>query len=217
MFFFYMLLILVIILTILVINTTIQIHIENLKITIPKINKRNINKDYKILIKFYILNKINYLKLDITKTKMEKRIIRKNINKIKRKIEKDKNEIDTKVLKSLKNIKWNIKRLNLKINLGLEDASKSAIFVGVLSLIISVGLGILKNNKKLTKNNEIYWKIIPIYQGKMSIKISLNIIWKIKIKDIIKFLLGQEKQKYIAKIKFNDIISKKRKQEKKYG
>ena len=114
-----MLSILVIILTILVINTTIQIHIENLKITIPKINKRNINKDYKILIKFYILNKINYLKLDITKTKMEKRIIRKSINKIKRKIEKDKNEIDTKVLKSLKNIKWNIKRLNLKINLGL--------------------------------------------------------------------------------------------------
>lgn len=217
MFFFYMLSILVIILTILVINTTIQIHIENLKITIPKKNKRNINKDYKILIKFYILNKINYLKLDITKTKMEKRIIRKNINKIKRKIEKDQNKIDTKVLKSLKNIKWNIKRLNLKINLGLEDASKSAIFVGLLSAIISVGLGILKNNKKLTKNDEIYWKIIPIYQGEVSIKIGLNIIGKIKIKDIIKFLLGQEKQKYIAKIKCNDIISKKRKQEKKYG
>ena len=67
-------------------------------------NKRNINKKYKITIKLYIFEKINYFKLDITKYKMEKRVIRKNIEKLKRKIEKDKNNFDMKQISKLKKI-----------------------------------------------------------------------------------------------------------------
>ncbi len=38
-----------------------------------KKKERNINKKYKITIKLYIFEKINYFKLDITKYKMEKK------------------------------------------------------------------------------------------------------------------------------------------------
>ena len=107
MFFFYLSLGLLIILTILIVFTTIQIHIENIRLKIPKKNGRNINKKYKITIKLYIFEKINYFKLDITKYKMEKRVIRKNIEKLKRKIEKDKNNFDMKQISKLK--KMNIK------------------------------------------------------------------------------------------------------------
>ena len=72
MFFFYLSLGLLIILTILIVFTTIQIHIENIRLEIPKKKERNINKKYKITIKLYIFEKINYFKLDITKYKMEK-------------------------------------------------------------------------------------------------------------------------------------------------
>ena len=43
------------------------------KIRNSKKKERNINKKYKITIKLYIFEKINYFKLDITKYKMEKK------------------------------------------------------------------------------------------------------------------------------------------------
>ena len=97
MFFFYIILAIILILVILIIFTTIEIHIENLRVKIPKKNKRNLNSKYKITIKLYIFEKIKYLKLDITKNKIEKKLMQKNIKKLKEKIEKDKNKFDIKL------------------------------------------------------------------------------------------------------------------------
>ena len=189
MFFFYLSLGLLIILTILIVFTTIQIHIENLRLKIPKINKRNINQDYKITIKLYILNKINFFKLDITKTKMEKIIIRKNINLLKKKIEKDKNNIDIKTLKNLNKLKLKLDQIKLQIYISLEDASLNAISVGAVAGVCGMVMGKLKNENILQKN---YWKIIPLYQNKNSLEIKFSSNIEVKIIDIIYFLIFQK-------------------------
>ena len=198
MFFFYILLILSLALMLLIINTTIKIHIENLKIAMPKINKRNINKNYKITLKFYILNKFKYLKLEITKTKMEKKFVRKNVDKIKKKIEEGKNKIDIKALKNLKKIKWKLEQINLEIYIGHENTAINAIIVGILSSLISITLGNLKNNKNLPNSdkNSTFWKIVPLYQNKNLIEIKLNTILEIKIKDILKFIILKKTLEY---------------------
>ena len=162
MFFFYLSLGLLIILTILIVFTTIQIHIENIRLEIPKKNGRNINKKYKITIKLYIFEKINYFKLDITKYKMEKSVIRKNIEKLKR---------------------------NLKMVLGTEDTAQNAIIVGTISSIIAIIMGVLSEKKILAigdgKENQINWKIIPLYQNRNLLNIDLNCIISFKLIHII--------------------------------
>ena len=189
LFFFYLSLGLLIILTILIVFTTIQIHIENIRLEIPKKNGRNINKKYKITIKLYMFEKINYFKLDITKYKMEKRVIRKNIEKLKRKIEKDKNNFDMKQISKLKKMNIKIQKINLKVFLGTEDAAQNAIIVGTISSIIAIIMGVLSEKKILAmgdgKENQINWKIIPLYQNRNLLNIDLNCIISFKLIHII--------------------------------
>lgn len=193
MFFFYVILIVLAILTILIIFTTIQIHVENVKFRIPKNGETHINTKYKITIKFYILKKINYLKLDITKDKIEKAFMNKNINKM---MEKNKKNIDIKQISNLEKMNFKLKQMNLKIYLGLEDAALNAIMVGIISSSISIIMGILidKNilkfeNKKVEKN-EIYWKIVPIYQNKNLLNIDLDCIISFKLIHIIYIVIN---------------------------
>ena len=189
LFFFYLSLGLLIILTILIVFTTIQIHIENIRLEIPKKNERNINKKYKIIIKLYIFEKINYFKLDITKYKMEKRVIKKNIEKLKRKFEKDKNNFDMKQISKLKKMNIKIQKINLKVFLGTEDAAQNAIIVGTISSIIAIIMGLLSEKKILAtgegKENQINWKIIPLYQNRNLLNIDLNCIISFKLIHII--------------------------------
>lgn len=189
LFFFYLSLGLLIILTILIVFTTIQIHIENIRLEIPKKNGRNINKKYKITIKLYVFEKINYFKLDITKYQMEKRVIRKNIEKLKRKIEKDKNNFDMKQISKLKKMNIKIQKINLKMVLGTEDTAQNAIIVGTISSIIAIIMGLLSEKKILAigegKENQINWKIIPLYQNRNLLNIDLNCIISFKLIHII--------------------------------
>ena len=189
MFFFYLSLGLLIILTILIVFTTIQIHIENIRLEIPKKNGRNINKKYKITIKLYMFEKINYFKLDITKYKMEKRVIRKNIEKLKRKIEKDKNNFDMKQILKLRKMNIKIQKINLRMVLGTKDTAQNAIIVGTISSIIAIIMGVLSEKKILAigegRENQINWKIIPLYQNRNLLNIDLNCIISFKLIHII--------------------------------
>ena len=192
MFFFYTILAIILILVILIIFTTIEIHIENLRVKIPKKNKRNLNSKYKITIKLYIFEKIKYLKLDITKNKIEKKLMQKNIKKLKEKIEKDKNKFDIKLFSDFKNLAIKFKKLDLKINLGLEDAAVNAIMVGVLASSISVIIGYLTNKNVIEQNK---WKIMPIYQNKNVLNIDLNCIISFKLIHIIYIIFKKSYQK----------------------
>ena len=192
MFFFYVILAIILILVILIIFTTIEIHIENLRVEIPKKNKRNLNSKCKITVKFYILKKIKYLKLDITKNKIEKKLMKKNIERLKEKIEKDKNKFDIRLLSDLGKLAIKFKKIDLKINFGLDDAAANAIMVGVLASGISVIIGYLTTKKVIEQN---HWKIMPIYQNKNVLNIDLNCIISFKVIHIIYIIFKKSYQK----------------------
>lgn len=120
---------------------------------------------------------------------MEKRVIRKNIEKLKRKIEKNKNNFDIKQISKLKKMNIKIQKINLKIVLGTEDAMQNAIIVGTISSIIAIIMGALSEKKILAigegKENQINWKIIPLYQNRNLLNIDLNCIISFKLIHII--------------------------------
>ena len=180
MFFFYIISAIIIILVVLTIFTTIQIHIENIRFSTDKIQGKHLNKKYKIIIKLYLFQKINYLKLDITRRDIKKRVVQINVDKFKEKIIKDENNFDIRILKSLKYLNIEIKKINLDAYIGLEDAAIGAICVGGVSSILAIIL-----RKCMEKNNLSYWKITPIYQNRNLLNISLDCIFSLKLIHII--------------------------------
>lgn len=181
MFFFYTILIIILLFLNLLLFTTIQIKINKLEIsTIQKLIPK-----YQIQLKLYLYKKINYLKINITPTRIKRKTIQKNFNKLKIKIQKNKNNFDMRIIKEIKNLKPELKTINLKLSLGLEDASKTAICTGTLSSIIAFFFGILSTTKSNLEESQTNWKIIPIYQNKNLLNIDLNCIINIKLIHII--------------------------------
>ena len=192
----YILLSIILILIFLIIFTSIELQIENLEYTIPKAYRESDLKgkeDYKIIIKLYILGKINYFRINLTKTKSERERIRSNVKKIERKMFQniDKFKFDIKILKSLhvlKSLNIKLKKLNLRITLGTEDAALTAILIGVIASFIGI---ILKGFIQDEKTN--YWKIEPIYQNVNLLKINLDCIFRVKLIHIIYTIINSKK------------------------
>lgn len=176
MFFFYFILLITLLLLNLLLFTTIQLQIS--------INKKQIS-EYQIQVKLYIYEKINYFKLNITPKKIKRKKIQKKINKLKAKIKKNKSNFDIKKLKELKNLKPELKKLNLRLSLGLEDSAQTAICTGTISSIIAILLGIVSTIQDNLKETQVNWKIIPIYQNKNLLNIDFNCIINIKLIHII--------------------------------
>ena len=159
----------------LILFTIIEIHIENIKYLSEN---RNLNKDYRIIVKLKIFNKLTYLKINLKKSRMKN--VRKllKIDKLKENILQNKNSLDNGIFKLSKHVK--VKKLNLKINIGVEDAAINAIFVGLISTIVSIVLRNFIENK-----SEAFWRVMPIYENKNILKINLDAIFKIRLIDIL--------------------------------
>lgn len=88
--------------------------------------KEHLKKNYKTEITIYTFNFIPILKLKITNEKIKKILnnekIKKTIDEQKTKIIKNKNDIDIRDIKEIKNIKIEVSEINLNILLGTEDA-----------------------------------------------------------------------------------------------
>ena len=81
-----------------------------------------------------------------------------------------------------------IQKLNLQIYLGLEDAGANAITVGLLSSFMAIIIGLLyeKNVFEVdNKENQINWKILPIYNNKNLLNINLDCIISFNLMHII--------------------------------
>lgn len=180
MFFFYIILIIIFLLTIFTVFTTIQIQIKNVRFSTDKIEGRYLNKNYKIIVKLYLFEKIKYLELNIMKNNLEEKVVRKNVDKLKRKMIKDRQDFDIKILKSLKYLNLKIKQIRLNLYIGLEDAAVAAISVGSLSSIFSILF-----RKCMEENHSNYWKITPVYQNRNLLKIDLDCIFQLKLIHII--------------------------------
>lgn len=176
MFFF----ILILSIILLLIFSKIRIQIINLSFSSEKKENRHLNQDYKILIYIYILGIIPILKINITKNKLERLKIKEKIEKVDFKLLKDTNNFDIDFIKAIKTIKLDIKKINLQITLGTENAFLTSMIVPALSTVISIIL-----NRKIEDYNKQIFIINPIYKDKNIVNVLLSGIFELKMIHII--------------------------------
>ena len=165
---FFILLILILLAVITIWNSKLEIAIENLDISTER--KGKVKKDFNIYIGIIIWNKIELLKINSKKLKNRKINIGAVLEKAKQLEEKsNKTVVITELIKSLKHAKFEIKKANVRLELGTEDAAVTAILVGIVSSI----LGIILRKQK--------FQILPIYQDKNILKLKLDCIFRINL------------------------------------
>lgn len=166
-----------------------KIRIEIINFKFSSITVRHINQDYKIIIKLYVLSKIPILKVDITKTKLEKLKLKEKIRKIDFKALQNKNSFDKRIFKAMKKANIAIQDIHLKMQLGTENAALTSMIVPVLSTIIAI---ILRKKVKETSNQS--FEITPVYSNQNLINIGISSIFEIKMIHIISiiYILNQK-------------------------
>ena len=168
---------------------------STLKIKIDKMRIENFENDkkYKILFQVFFLNKIKILSIKIDNDKINKIQQSKRLRKINLKHIEEAVPTKKEVLNILKKINPKIEYLNLKIQIGLDDAVITAYIVGIIGAIISILLPKTVNNiynknkaRKVNKisNKKIKYQIIPAYNQK-TFDVYLESIINIKIVHII--------------------------------
>ena len=140
------------------------------------------NKDYKIIIKFCIFNKIPIIKATITQDKFKNFKVNQKAKDIAIKALRNKNNIDIKSFSAIKKINISIKDIKLKINIGTENAGFTAIIVGIISTIIPIIL----SNKVEDYRNQTF-SINPIYINQNLINIAPSFSWAMNIMTDILF------------------------------
>ncbi len=159
----------------------INIEINNFKFSSE--TKRHLNKNYNIIIRLYIFSIIPLLKVNITKTKMEKLKLKEKIDKIDFKAIRDRNQIDEKALEALKELNIDIQNIKLKIDLGTENASLTSIIIPIISTIIGIIL-----SRKIKKIENQSFIIKPVYINENLINIDFSGIFELKMRHIINII-----------------------------
>ena len=170
----------------------IQIKIENFKFTSETI--RHINTDYKFVIKLYIFSKIPVLKISITKKFLERLKLKEKMKTFEMDFIENKLKVDKDILKAMKKLDVNIKKLNLRIDLGTENASFTSILIPILSTVISM---LLRNRIKDYKSQ--HYIINPIFTNQNLINIELSGIFEIKMIHIIDSIYVLNKKEGVDK------------------
>lgn len=174
---FFLLVIIISLSIIIPVCTTIKIELKNIKIQIDEKTKKIINKDYTIILTFYFLNKVKYFKTLINSKKLQNKKI--DLYKMNKVLSKNNFKIkNKKILEIIKLLRIQVKKINLNIKIGTEDAALTAIIIGTIAIIIGTFLNMISKEK-----NE--WKLEPIYQNKNILKIDINSIFNIKMIHII--------------------------------
>lgn len=171
-----------IILTIIIMCITIKIkfQIQNLKISTNE--KPHLNKEYQIKMVVYTLGFIPILKIKLNSNKIiNNQKLQEKIKQQKTKIIENKANVDKELIKSLKNIKTEIKEINLKISIGTENAALTAFTIPVISTFIAIFLS--KQIKKY--NDKQVFLVEPIYLDKNLLNIEISSIFQIKMIHII--------------------------------
>ena len=103
-------------------------------------------------------------------------------DKVKKRIQKqfDENKLNIDTIKLVSKVNYIIEKLYLKVYIGTEYPSITAIGVGVGYTIVSNFIG-----GKTISNKNIDYKIFPIYQNKNIFKLELDSIITFKMENII--------------------------------
>ena len=189
---FLFILLAVVIITVIFAFAKIQIQIVNLKFYSQK--QRHINPDYKIIIRVLVLGKIPVLKINITKTKLEKLRLKERVKQIDWEVLQDKENFDKDLLKAIKILNLNIRKINLNIELGTENASLTSIIVPALSTVIAILL-----RKKIKNYEDQIFIIQPLYCNQNLINILLSGIFELKMNHIISMICVLNKKEGVKK------------------
>lgn len=171
-----------------------KIRIEIINFRFTSMNKKHLNENYKIIIKLRIFNKFTIFKIILTKNKLKNLNLKQDAKIIRTKIIENKNKIDKRVFKIIKNIKIIIKRLNLSIDIGTEDASLTALLVAIISSITGVIF-----RKSIIDSKKQIFKIVPVYVNKNLININVSGIFEIKMIHIINIIYVLNKKEGVKK------------------
>lgn len=199
----------------LIITIKIQIKIENLqyhskkqlqKNTLGKNEKTHLNQNYKATIRIYTLGKIPILKIKITKSKIDKLKYKTHIEqKIQEKIKqqdftklREKYNLKIDIKQIAKSLLLSIDQLNLKIEIGTENAVLTSFLIPTISTILSILIA--KNQEeKHEKIIKQQFQITPIYQNKNLINFSLEGIFELKMIHIITTICILKKKRRVDK------------------
>ena len=158
-------------------TASLKFEIENLKINLPKVNGRIVNKDSQILLKIYLLKKIKIAQIDLKKIKTDNEKFKNRIDKLR---QNSNFKLNASSIGILKNIDYEIDKMDLNVFFGVEDAAITAIGVGAISSIIAIML-----KEKISNLDMQKYEVKPIYQNKNILKIEFNGIFSLKIANII--------------------------------
>lgn len=149
-------------------NSKLELKIHNLDISTDR--KEKIKRNFEIYLSIIFFNKIKLFEVDLKKVKAKKINLGTVLERAKKLEENgDKSKWIIGLIKSLKNFKIEIKEVDLKAEIGTEDAAATAILVGLTSSILGI---ILKRQK---------FEILPIYQDKNVLNVKLNCIFRLNL------------------------------------
>ena len=184
-FLFILLIFLVLVLVIL----TSKLDIRMINLIIDSQSKKHINDRYEIIIRLKIFGNIPILRFTINKNKLKKiqqsRKMSEKIQKLERDILTNKNKFDKQIIKGLKELSQSIyvENLELEVELGTENAFLTSILVAFFSSILAISFSRIH-----LKENNIVYKIEPVYRNENSIKIEISGIFQIKLIHIINII-----------------------------
>lgn len=154
-------------------NSKIEIEIKNLDISTLREKGKKINSSYEIFVAFIIFEKWKIIKRKINKTNLKKIKSSKKLKDIDIKLRGNKN-FDIEFENIINDLNLEIDKLDMQLEIGIEDAAITAISVGVISSILGIFL-----RDKITSRDK--FEITPIYIQKNFINLKLNCIFRIKI------------------------------------
>lgn len=158
--------------------SNIQVEINNFKFSSG--TKEHVNNDYKVLIKWRVLGRLTIKKILITQKKLRKINIKDKMKNIDFEKFKNANILDKKNIRALKNLNIEIKKLNLYIDIGTENAMLTSIIISTISTLISIIV-----NKKVKDYSDAKYIVNPIYINKNIINIIFSGIFELKIRNIM--------------------------------
>ncbi len=174
---------------------TIKVKFEIINLQFNSNCKKHINSDFQLQIIVYILYKIPVFKTKITRQKLnsikQKDKIIEKLKEEEIKAFENRKDASKNILEVIKNIKIEIEEMNLKINLGTENAALTALIVPILSTIIAVFC-----SKKIKKLNERQkFEIQPVYINQNLINILFSGIFEIRMIHIINTICIMKKKR----------------------
>ena len=180
MVFLFVLVALLIILLILVFS---KIQIQLLNFELSSINKIHVNPTYEGELKWYIFSKIPIIKIKLNKNNIKKFKLKEKFIDFDIKIWEERKKFDKDFFKIIRKLKFYIKQLNLKIDIGTENAALTSIIVPIISSVIALFL-----RNKIRTNEEQYFMIQPIYKNQNYLNIELSGIFEMKMNHIINII-----------------------------